>query len=70
MYSTTIQSDQVTNTVIAAYLDTHLICAFHTKLECKNYIQEKFPDVDPFDVTMVERWLADYNPDDYVLMNF
>lgn len=55
--------ESTTSKVYAAYLEKELICAFNTPDMCKNYIREKFPNVDPFDVSIKHLYITSLNPD-------
>ena len=49
----------------AAFYQGELLCAFFTRGECKEYIKEKCPDVDPFDVVIKTQYISDYKPSGY-----
>ncbi len=48
-----------------AYYEDQIICAFTSREDCKTFIKEKFPDIDPFDVEIKTQYLNDYKPSGY-----
>jgi hypothetical protein len=48
-----------------AYYEGQIFCAFTSREECKIFIKEKFPDIDPFDVLIKTQYLSDYKPSGY-----
>jgi hypothetical protein len=48
-----------------AYYEGQILCAFVTGSECKQYIKNTYPDVDPFDVTIKTQYISDYKPTGY-----
>ena len=48
-----------------AYYKGQIICAFTSREDCKTFIKEKFPDIDPFDVEIKIQYLNDYKPTGY-----
>lgn len=45
-----------------AYLSGKILCAFPSILETKEYIRVTYSDVDPFDVTIQQRWVTATDP--------
>jgi hypothetical protein len=43
----------------AAFYEGKLICAFFTREECKEYIKQNRPDIDPFDVQLKTQYISD-----------
>jgi viroplasmin and RNaseH domain-containing protein len=48
-----------------AYYEGQIFCAFSTRDECKTYLKEKYPDIDPFDVQLKTQYISDYKPSGY-----
>jgi hypothetical protein len=42
-----------------------ILCAFSTRDECKTFIKEKHPDIDPFDIQLKTQYISDYKPSGY-----
>jgi hypothetical protein len=42
-----------------------ILCAFSTRDECKTYLKEKHPDIDPFEVQLKTQYISDYKPSGY-----
>jgi hypothetical protein len=45
-----------------AFYQGNILCAFTTRAECKEYIKEKYSDIDPFDVQIKTQYLSNYKP--------
>ena len=43
----------------------NILCAFSTRDECKTFIKEKYPDIDPFEVQLKTQYISDYKPSGY-----
>jgi hypothetical protein len=43
----------------------NILCAFSTRNECKTYLNEKHPDIDPFDILIKTQYITDYKPTGY-----
>ena len=49
----------------AAFYEGKVICAFSTREECKDFIQEYCEEIDPFDVQLKTIYVSDYKPSGY-----
>jgi hypothetical protein len=49
----------------AAFYEGKLLCAFFTRQECKDYINQNRPDIDPFDIQLKTQYISDYKPSGY-----
>jgi hypothetical protein len=48
-----------------AYHEGQILCAFTSREDCKTFIKEEYPDVDPFDVLIKTQYISDYKPTGY-----
>ena len=44
----------------------NILCAFSTRDECKTYLKEKHPNIDPFDILIKTQYITDYKPTGYL----
>lgn len=45
-----------------AIYEGKILCGFSTREECKTFIKEKYPDIDPFDIQLKTQYISDYKP--------
>ena len=43
----------------------NILCAFTSREDCKTFIKEKYPDIDPFDIQLKTQYISDYKPSGY-----
>ena len=43
----------------------NILCAFTSREDCKTFIKEKYPDIDPFEVQLKTQYISDYKPSGY-----
>ncbi len=48
-----------------AYYEGQIFCAFTSREDCKTFIKEKYPDIDPFEVQLKTQYISDYKPSGY-----
>ena len=48
-----------------AIYEGKILCGFSTREECKTFIKEKYPDIDPFEVQLKTQYISDYKPSGY-----
>jgi hypothetical protein len=48
-----------------AIYEGKILCAFSTRDECKTYLKEKHPNIDPFDILIKTQYISDYKHSGY-----
>lgn len=51
----------MTEAIEVAIYEGKIICGFSTRNECKDYIKQEYPNMDPFDVVIQTQYLSTYN---------
>jgi hypothetical protein len=49
-------------TIYVAVHHGEILCGFPKRDQCKEFLRDKHPEIDPFDVEIKEHYLNPYNP--------